>query len=235
MAWLRKQGIVERVEAELRSGKEATVYLAHGPSGALALKVYRDRAVRSFKGDTRYQVGRFDDAAGRRAIDATGARGARARQARWALQEYRTLWRLHRAGVPVPEPLVGPGPRLLARAGDVVAMRYLGDDSAPAPRLADAGLDPATLQRAFERSAEHLRTLWRLGVVHGDYSTFNLLWWQGEVYVIDLPQALPHHHGQARDVLERDVRTLCDTFAALGATTDAAALAASLTRSDPGS
>lgn len=228
MTWLRKQGIVQRVEAELRSGKEATVYLARGPAGALALKVYRDRSVRSFKADDRYQAGRFEDAASRNAISAAGARGARARHARWALQEYRTLWRAHRAGISVPEPLVGPAPRLLARAKDVVVMRYLGDDDAAAPRLADARLDGDTLQRAFERSAEHLRALWRLGIVHGDYSAFNLLWWQGEVYVIDLPQAVPRHHPEAAALLRRDVERLCETFAALGAVTDADALAASL-------
>jgi len=230
MAWLRKQGIVTNVDAELRSGKEATVYVGRGAAGTLALKLYRDRSVRSFKADERYQAGRFEDAAGRQAIEAAGARGARAQSARWALQEYRTLWRLHRAGVPVPTPLVGPGPRLLARAGDVVVMRYLGDDDGPAPRLADA---PATLDdaaAAFERSAEHLVTLWRLGVVHGDYSTYNLLWWRGEVIVIDVPQALPSHHHAARELLRRDATTLCDTFAALGVEADAEALFARVER-----
>jgi RIO kinase 1 len=181
MAWLRKQGIVTSVDAELRSGKEATVYVGRGPAGTLALKVYRDRSVRSFKADGRYEAGRFEDGGATKAIAAAGARGRRAQTARWALHEYRTLWRLHRAGVPVPEPLVGPGTRLLARSGDVVVMRYLGDDDGPAPRLADAGLSGLDAERAFARSVEHLATLWRLGVVHGDYSTYNLLWWQGEV------------------------------------------------------
>lgn len=216
MAWLRKQGIVTHVDAELRSGKEATVYVGRGPAGALALKVYRDRAVRSFKADDRYEAGRFEDGGATKAIAAAGARGRRARTARWALHEYRTLWRLHRAGVPVPEPLVGPGTRLLARAGDVVVMRYLGDDDGPAPRLADAGLAGDEAEHAFRRSLEHLVALWRLGVVHGDYSTYNLLWWQGEVVVIDVPQALPRHHGEARALLRRDAENLCDTFAALG-------------------
>ena len=224
MAWLRKQGIVTGVDAELRSGKEATIYVGRGPAGTLALKVYRDRSVRSFKADGRYEAGRFEDGGATRAIAAAGARGRRAQTARWALHEYRTLWRLHRAGVPVPEPLVGPGTRLLARSGDVVVMRYLGDDDGPAPRLADAELSGADAEWAFARSVEHLATLWRLGVVHGDYSTYNLLWWQGEVVVIDVPQAIPRHHAEARTLLRRDATNLCDTFGALGVEADADAV-----------
>lgn len=221
MAWLLAKGVVTDVDGELRSGKEATLYLAHGPAGVLALKVFRDRSVRSFKRDERYQDARHDGGStATKAIAAAGGRGRRAETARWALHEYRMLWRLHRAGVPVPEPLVGPGTRTLAKAGDVVVMRYLGDDDGPAPRLADAALDAADASQAFARSVHHLRTLWHLGVVHGDYSTYNLLWWQGEVVVIDLPQAVDRSHPEARTLLRRDVANLCDTFAVMGVEAD---------------
>jgi RIO kinase 1 len=225
MAWLLAKGVVTSVAAELRSGKEATVYLAHGPAGALALKVFRDRSVRSFKRNERYQPHRQGgDRKLTKAIAAAGGRGRRAETARWALHEYRMLWRLFQAGLPVPEPLVGPGLRAMAKAGDVLVMRYLGDEDAPAPRVADAGLTADVARAAFARSVEHLRRLWQLGVVHGDYSTYNLLWWQGEVVVIDLPQAVVRSHPQARTLLRRDVTNLCDTFAALGVETDARAV-----------
>ena len=230
MAWLLEKGVVTDVEAELRSGKEATVYLARGPAGALALKVFRDRSVRSFKRDERYQSARHGGGgATTKAITAAGGRGRRAETARWALHEYRMLWRLHRAGVPVPQPLVGPGTRTLAKAGDVVVMRYLGDDDGPAPRLADADLDAATVAAAYTRAVSHLASLWRLGVVHGDYSTYNLLWWQGEVVVIDLPQAVDRSHPEARTLLRRDVANLCDTFAVMGASTDVDTVLAAVT------
>ncbi len=222
MAWLLAKGIVERVDAELRSGKEATIYVGHGPAGTLALKVFRDRSVRSFKRDERYQAGRHGgDPKTTKAIAAAGGRGRRAETARWALHEYRMLWRTHRAGINVPEPLVGPGTRTIAKAGDVVVMRYLGDDDAPAPRLADTGLSGAEAGHAFDRSVAQLRALWNLGVVHGDYSTYNLLWWRGDAVVIDFPQAVDRSHPEAAALLRRDVANLCDTFTALGV--DAAA------------
>ena len=235
MAWLLAKGVVTEVEAELRSGKEATVYLARGPAGALALKVFRDRSVRSFKRQERYQGDRHGGGSTTtKAIAAAGGRGRRAETARWALHEYRMLWRLHRAGVPVPQPLVGPGTRTVAKAGDVVVMRYLGDDDGPAPRLADADLDAATAAAACARAVSHLTALWRLGVVHGDYSTYNLLWWQGEVVVIDLPQAVDRSHPEARSLLRRDAANLCDTFADMGVATDVDAVLAAVTAEQVG-
>jgi RIO kinase 1 len=57
-----------------------------------------------------------------------------------------------------------------------------------------------------------LAALWRAGVVHGDFSTYNLLWWRGEAVVIDLPQAVEADHREARALLERDAASLCATF-----------------------
>ena len=229
MAWLLEKGIVHSVDAELRSGKEATIYVGQGPSGQLALKVFRDRSVRSFKRDERYQpTRRTRDRATVKAIAAAGRRGVGADNARWALNEYRMLWRAHRAGLSVPEPLVGPGTRTMAKAGDVVVMRYLGDEAGAAPRLADAGLDAEDAAAAFGRSVAQLRALWRLGVVHGDYSTYNLLWWRGEVVVIDFPQAVDRTAPESDELLRRDVQNLCDTFAIAGVEADPAAVLAAV-------
>ena len=49
-------------------------------------------------------------------------------------------------------------------------------------------------------------------MVHGDYSTYNLLWWRGAVVVIDLPQAVEADHREARALLARDAASLCTTF-----------------------
>lgn len=51
------------------------------------------------------------------------------------------------------------------------------------------------------------------GRVHGDYSTFNILWHNGKAVVIDFPQVLEFKHNpNARAFLERDIRSLCKSF-----------------------
>jgi RIO kinase 1 len=212
-----ERGYLERIEGELKSGKEATVYLGRGPGGLIAVKVYRDRAVRSFKADGRYRAGRFiGDARLEKAIARGSSTGRRAQGRLWAAHEYGMLWRLHRAGIRVPEPLIGPEASEIARAGEVVLMRFVGDERGPAPRLSDVALDEEAARRAFDASVAALTAMWRTGVVHGDYSTFNLLWWEGDVVVIDLPQAITTRDREARALLERDAVSLCSSFRAHG-------------------
>jgi RIO kinase 1 len=50
-------------------------------------------------------------------------------------------------------------------------------------------------------------------VVHGDLSAYNVLVWDGEVYLIDFPQAVdPKKNGHAAAFLERDVRRVGEWF-----------------------
>ena len=140
---------MHEIVGELKSGKEATVYLGTSPAGPVAVKIHRDVEVRSFKDDRRYQEGRFiGDARLAKAIRLRSGRGLRALKALWAAHEYLILWRLFEAGLSVPEPLVGPDAFDLTDAGEVVLMRFVGDPDDPAQRLADATLSPAEAQDA---------------------------------------------------------------------------------------
>ena len=97
-----------------------------------------------------------------------------------------------------------------------VAQRLLaifGDEDAAAPRLSDLRLSPEEAQDAFEQSVKLLTSLLKLGKIHGDYSAYNLLWWQGKVIIIDLPQMVDiAENSHAGELLERDVRSLCTSF-----------------------
>jgi RIO kinase 1 len=208
---LYEQGLFTELLGELKSGKEATVYLARGPEGLLAAKVYRDAAVRSFKNDQLYRDGRFiGDARAKKAIEQRSKTGVSTQQALWIMHEYLQLWDLFEAGVPVPRPRVGPGADDCAKAGRVVLMDFIGNDEGAAPRLADVRLSPTEAEDAFEQSVALLTRLLELGKVHGDFSAYNLLWWEGRVVVIDVPQTVqvaenPH----ADELLARDVTSLC--------------------------
>jgi len=225
IAWLLGRGYLDRIEGELKSGKEATVYLGSTSVGLAAVKVYRDLAVRSFKNDARYRSGRYiGDARAEKAIAQRSAFGRRVQQRLWAAHEYAMLWRLWRGGVPVPEPLVGPDASDIGDAGEVVLMRFVGGKDGPAPRLSDVRLTGDEAEVAFAQAVRTMAGMWRVGVVHGDYSTYNLLWWEGSVVVIDLPQAVEADHGEARELLARDAVSLCTTFARHGVDADPVAV-----------
>lgn len=219
---LLERGLITELIGELKSGKEATVYLAHGPQGLLAAKLYRDAAVRSFKNDSRYREGRFvGDARVKKAIEQRSKTGVDTQQALWIMHEYTQLWALHNAGVPVPKPVVGPGVDDCARAGRVVLMEFIGDDTGAAPRLADLRLSPDEAEEAFSQSVELLKTLLGLGKIHGDFSAYNLLWWQGRVIIIDVPQMIEvHENPNAAELLERDVFSLCRSLKSVQADPD---------------
>ena len=208
-------GLIDELVGELKSGKEATVYLAEGPQGLLAAKLYSDMAVRSFKNDQVYRDGRFiGDARMEKAIQQRSRTGLNVQQALWILHEYVQLWELYEAGVPVPKPAVGPGLNECAKAGRVVLMEFIGDETGvAAPRLSDVRLSEEEAEDAFAQSLDIMVALLKLGKIHGDYSAYNLLWWEGRVIVIDVPQMVNiAENKRAPELLEQDVESLCQSL-----------------------
>ena len=217
LAQLQARGHLDEIVGELKSGKEATVYVGRGPRGPLAVKLYRDVGARSFHNDGVYTAGRFvADARIRRAIESRSGRGLQAAQDLWVMHEWRELWTLFLAGVPVPEPLIGPEPHMIAEAGRAVVMRFVGrleeSHAEAAPRLSDARLSPAEARAAWEQSLDIMARLLALGRVHGDYSTYNLLWWENTVTVIDFPQLTTRDNPNFESLLRRDAESLTRSF-----------------------
>jgi RIO kinase 1 len=57
--------------------------------------------------------------------------------------------------------------------------------------------------------------------VHGDYSTFNILWHNERAIVIDFPQVIEFKNNpNAKALLERDVHSLCKSFRKQGVNAD---------------
>ena len=114
----------------------------------------------------------------------------------------------------MPKPAVGPGLNECAKAGRVVLMEFIGDETGvAAPRLADIRLEPDKAEDAFEQSLDIMVNLLKLGKIHGDYSAYNLLWWEGRVIVIDVPQMVNiAENKHAPELLEQDVTSLCQSF-----------------------
>ena len=227
----------------LRTGKEAQIDLIERtslttaqPPVLLAKKRYLPRSVKNkgeleamgvqrssaFRNDAAYREGRqFRKSRDRRAVERMSAHGKRLLQARWTGHEHDVLAELWAAGLRCPYPV--------DYADDVFVMEYVGDADGAAPHLARARLTPAQLRSAFDQLIDGLYVITSAGWVHGDLSAFNLLWWQDELWFIDLPQAMEiATNPQGLNFVHRDVTNVCAWFAQRGLEVDAEAVFADL-------
>src|SRR5512134_2115788 len=56
---LSKMGFLDELISGIKTGKEASVFLGRNSDGLVAVKVYTDLRVRSFRHDESYRAGRF--------------------------------------------------------------------------------------------------------------------------------------------------------------------------------
>jgi RIO kinase 1 len=212
-----EQGKITDILRVVKSGKEATVYCcrAHPAVGIdlVAAKIYRPREHRGFKDDSIYRQGRhMTDSRLRRAVANKSRKGREVAFGSWVGHEAGTLADLGAAGVHVP--------RLIASAPEGVLMEYIGDIDGPAPRLAEVDLNPDDARGLFQELLRDLERMLLAGHIHGDLSPYNLLYWQGRITIIDVPQTVnPLTNPNAFDLLIRDARNVCDYFRCQGVTT----------------
>lgn len=202
----------------LKTGKESEVHLVarHGDGRTvlLAEKRFRRRESRWFKNDSTYS-GVWGEGPKRehRAMRGKTRFGKRALHARWIAHEWETLVLLHAAGVTVPPPV-----ELLE---DGYRMAFIGDDARAAPRLSEVALDRTTAERVWRELLDEVALLVAADRVHGDLSAYNVLWWRERAVIIDLSQAVDViTHPAARDLLERDLRSLARYFVRRGVEID---------------
>lgn len=224
--------LIADVLALIKGGKEACVYrcATAGPIPAplAAVKVYRPRQFRNLRNDAIYREGRAPltlsgkplterDQREMRAIAGRTRFGESLRHTSWLMYEFTALQALFESGADVPEPY--------AAEANAVLMAYLGDERSAAPTLNTVSLDRAEAQMLFERTLHNIELMLGLGLVHGDLSAYNILYWQGVPWIIDLPQVtLIEGNRRAHAILERDIERLCDYFRRQGVTCEAGAI-----------
>ena len=204
---LAKLGFLDELISGIKTGKEGSVFLGRNSEGFVAVKMYTDLRVRSFKRDEQYREGRFiGDSRIERAIEQGSEKGLDAHQILWVQEEFRQMKHLYEHGVNVP--------KAIAVNGIALIMEFIGDESGrPAPRISDLKMEREEAQEAFRQAVQNLKRIVGAGRVHGDYSTFNLLWHNEKAVVIDFPQVMElKHNRNANAFLERDVRSLCTSF-----------------------
>ncbi len=215
---LYEAGYFDELVSEVKSGKEATLYLVKGAKGYLAAKLYRDAALRACKNNQLYTEGRFISRNRRKRVLSLAKQAKiEPELAFWVQHEYNEIWALYQAGIPVPEPVIDPKGTDVVLSGRVVLMAFIGDGDNPAPRLADVSLTKNEVQQAWEQSLTILSQLLKIGRVHGDFSTFNMLWHKEKVILIDFPQMIEvKQNPHALMILKQDINSLCSSFAGLG-------------------
>ncbi len=219
------QHLISDVVAAVKGGKEASVYrcraASHTETTWLAAKVYRPRIFRTLRNDAQYRQGRATLTAEGRVVKKTDHRlmralgkkssfGVQVAHTSWLMYEYTTLQKLHAAGAAVPRPV--------GVADNAILMAYIGDEHIPAPTLNEIRLDREEAGRLFTDVLRNLELLLEHNLIHGDLSPYNILYWAGEITLIDFPQVTTLHsedgsiNSEAHFLLERDIRRVCDYF-----------------------
>lgn len=181
---LVKKGTISALGTLVGEGKESLVYEAIG-TGPVILKFHRV-GQRSFKSVQRDR-GFLPDKGHCPWIFASHLS---------AEQEYIALSKLHRT-VSVPVPL------LMNR--NVVVMSHIGG----------ANLNVVTLDepRLFlDDIIAGISEAYRLGFVHGDLSEYNIMTEGQRPVIIDWPQWVAPSHPNAMEILDHDIRTICQFF-----------------------
>jgi RIO kinase 1 len=212
---LSKMGFLDELISGIKTGKEASVFLGKNADGFVAVKVYTDLRVRSFKRDAAYREGRFiGDSRIEKAIHQGSEHGVDAHQVLWVQEEFRQMQHLSEHGVNVPKAIAVNGISLI--------MEFIGDENGnPAPRISDLKMEKEEAEEAFRQSVQNLKRIVNSGRVHGDYSTFNILWHREKAVVIDFPQVMEFRNNpNAKAFLERDIRSLCQSFRRQGVNAD---------------
>ncbi|KAK2443851.1 serine/threonine-protein kinase rio1 [Trifolium repens] len=192
---LLSRGELENIYGCISTGKEANVYYGTKSNGQeRAIKTYRT-SVLAYKDRVRYVDGdrRFTN-------DYCGSNHGKMVKT-WAKKEMRNLL----------------SPRkfhfLALSISTHSCNTYCRKDGCAAPRLKDANLSLDMLRKGYVEIIVAMRTLYQnCRLVHGDLSEYNILYYAGHLYIIDVSQAVDPDHPRALKFLIEDCIHVSDFF-----------------------
>ena len=204
---LVQDGIVDKVDRQLMSGKEANVYIVICGENIRCAKVYKEANKRSFRQAVHYTEGRkVKNSRMARAMEKGTRYGRKEQEAAWQNAEVDALYKLAAAGVRVPHPY--------GFYEGVLLMELVSDENGePAPRLNDLVLTDELARQYHQILIRQVVRMLCAGIVHGDLSEYNILVDKNGPVIIDLPQAVDATaNNNACKMLERDVNNLATYF-----------------------
>ncbi|XP_056148752.1 serine/threonine-protein kinase RIO1 [Lampris incognitus] len=197
------RGVISEINGCISTGKEANVYHATTASGeSRAIKIYKT-SILLFKDRDKYVSGEFRFRHGY-------CKGNPRKMVRtWAEKEMRNLIRLQTAGIPSPEPVM--------LRSHVLLMSFIGRDDMPAPLLKNAALSESKARELYLQLLYNMRKMYHdARLVHADLSEFNILYHDGDAYIIDVSQSVEHDHPHSLEFLRKDCSNITDFFAKRG-------------------
>jgi RIO kinase 3 len=200
-------GTLSEVNGCISMGKEAAVYHAEGGeledgtqvSKECAIKIYKTTLNRFFRRDKYIK----DDY---RFKDKFNKQNPRKIVKMWAEKEMFNLKRLHSYGIPCPQVV------LLKK--HVLVMSFIGKDQCPAPKLKECQLTSEQFKSAYHQCVQIMEKMYNdCRLIHADLNEFNMLWFEGRVYIIDVSQSVEPAHPHGLEFLLRDCRNVSSFFA----------------------
>ncbi|MFW9991339.1 MAG: serine protein kinase RIO [Candidatus Odinarchaeota archaeon] len=202
-----RQDYIKEVTGIISTGKEANVYIGligekskeqlleqgfeqSKEQKYVAIKVYRTRVI-EFKNFQRYIHGdpRFKSM----------SKSSHKLITEWALKEYKNLARITKAGIKAPVPV--------AVKRNVLLAQFIGESNLPAPLLKD--MEGINYEKLYKELIETIKKLFLdADLVHADLSEYNLLYYNGSCFIIDVGQAVLDSHPEALTFLKRDINNL---------------------------
>ena len=121
----------------------------------------------------------------------------------WAQKEFRNLERMHTNDIIVPKPITC--------VKNIIVMEFIGIDETPAPHLRSVDIDnPDELYKILYDNYRNIYQ--KAGLVHADFSEYNILMTKSGPTIIDVGQAVLINHPMAREFLQRDLKNLARYF-----------------------
>ncbi|KAM3929721.1 serine/threonine-protein kinase RIO1 [Leptodactylus fuscus] len=197
------RGVISEINGCISTGKEANVYHASTSDGeSRAIKIYKT-SILMFKDRDKYVSGEF------RFRHGYCKGNPRKMVKTWAEKEMRNLIRLNTAGIPCPEPVM--------LRSHVLVMGFIGKNDTPAPLLKNVHLTDSKAREMYLDIIHYMRRMYQdARLVHADLSEFNLLYHNGQLYIIDVSQSVEHDHPHALEFLRKDCANVNDFFVKYG-------------------
>ncbi len=184
-----KDHIIAYVNGSISAGKESVVFWGvdeHDVS--VALKIYL-QSTSNFKKRAPYILGdpRFSHP----------KKGTKNLIHLWARKEFRNLSQCYDAGIHVPRPLYV--------TNNVLAMDFVGQNGTPEKSLLYSKVNKNDYKQAISIIGDLYH---KAGLVHGDYSEYNVFKTTNGLVVFDLGSAVDLRHPNALGFLKRDIHNI---------------------------
>ena len=199
---LSARHLFDELKSSVSIGKEANIFSASKGNSEVILKIYR---VQSCNFNTMFDYLKQD----------TRIVGIKKQRRKviyaWTRREYRNILRARDLGVNVPTPI--------EVLDNILVLEYIGEKGSPAVQLKDINFKEfgkMKTQKLFKDVVEFMRKLHKGGLVHGDLSSFNILYHNEMPVFIDFSQSTILNNGQYRELLNRDTKNISDFFSKKG-------------------